>query len=412
MYMYLLVLIRSARIDRTESAKFESGIRRTVLGGAQPRRWARTRTTGRGRAGQCLLSLQELTVGAAAGCPAHQVVMAATTAIHVANNAVHEQTVPGGVRVGWQMVVAGDGMDIEVSVYFLADDKSEAEVRAAERVAEQSGSFMTPSPGKLVFVLDNSYSMFNEKDVAITIMLPGAAAATNDGASAVQVASVESPAAPISDAASTYTLYYWAGFAGRAEAPILLLEDLGVKYTLNRDVKEFLYKGGNQSNPCFACPVLVDTGFALSQTTAIMEYLGRRHGCLPAEPREQASTLQLACTAADVWSEAYAARKSSDTAAQTTFRSKRLAQWLVHLSSVLCHPPSSLYFGGAHPSYADFALLNAFRACEFMFGAECKSSYPDAVAQWLNRMLERPAIAAFLSSERCEPVLYADVAAS
>ena len=38
LYMSLLVSIRSARIDRTESAKFESGIRRrTVLGGAQPR---------------------------------------------------------------------------------------------------------------------------------------------------------------------------------------------------------------------------------------------------------------------------------------------------------------------------------------------------------------------------------------
>lgn len=35
--MSLLVSIRSARIDRTESAKFETGIRRTVLGGAQPR---------------------------------------------------------------------------------------------------------------------------------------------------------------------------------------------------------------------------------------------------------------------------------------------------------------------------------------------------------------------------------------
>jgi glutathione S-transferase len=344
------------------------------------------------------------------------VVMASTTAIHVANNVLHEQPVPGGVRVGWQIAVVGDGMDIEVGVYFLAEDKSEAEVRGSERVAEQSGSFMTPSPGKLVFVLDNSYSMFNEKDVELTVMLPGAAAdhqkASDDGASPSAAASAESPQPPPSGATSGYTLYYWAGFTGRAEAPILLLEDLGVKYMLDRDVKSFLYKGGNQSNPCFACPVLVDNGFALSQTTAIMEYLGRRHGRLPAEPREQASTLQLACTAADIWSEAYAARKSNDAATQTTFRSKRLAQWLAHLSTVLCHPPSPLYFGGAHPSYADFALLNAFRACEFMFGAGCASAYPAAVAEWLDRMLKRPAIAAFLSSERCEPVLYADVAAS
>lgn len=336
--------------------------------------------------------------------------MAATSSIHVANNVVHQQPVPGGVRVGWQLTVAGDSMDIEVSVFFLADDKTESEVKPPDRVSEQSGSIMTPSPGKLVFVLDNSYSLFNEKDVEIKIMLPGAAA-TDDGASAL--AASAPPPTPASLLASTneYTLYYWEGFTGRAEGPILLLEDIGVKYTLDRDVKGFLYKGGNQSNPCFACPVLVHDGFALAQTTAIMEYLGRRHGYMPPEPREQASMLQLACTAADIWSEAYAARKSNDDATQTSFCSKRFVQWLEHLTCMLCHPPSSAYFGGAKPSYADFALLNAFRACEFMFGSECTVAYPAAVAEWVQRMVARPAVAAFLSSERCEPVLYGDVGA-
>jgi glutathione S-transferase len=340
----------------------------------------------------------------------------ASSTIHVANNVVHEQPVPGGVRVGWQMAVVGVGMDIEVSVYFLADDKTESEVKGPERVPDQSGSFMTPSPGKLVFVLDNSYSLFNEKDVEITIMLPGAAAADDSvSATAAPVATmvpVASQQVLPSGKASGYRLYYWEGFTGRAEAPILLLEDIGVKYTLDRDVKGFLYKGGNQSNPCFACPVLVDNGFALAQTTAIMEYLGRRHGCLPAEPQHQAVTLQLACTASDIWSEAYAARKSNDAATQSTFRSKRLVQWLAHLSSVLCHPPAPAYFGGVRPSYADFAVLNAFRACEFMHGSGCAASYPAAVAAWMDRMLRRPNIAAFLSSERCEPFLYAEVAAS
>lgn len=339
--------------------------------------------------------------------------MASSTTIHVANNVVHEQPVPGGVRVGWMITVVGVGMDIEVSVYFLADDKTESEVKGPERVPDQSGSFMTPSPGKLVFVLDNSYSLFNEKDVEITITLPGAAA-TDDSVTAAPTAvaaSVSSPQVLPSGEVSGYRLYYWEGFTGRAEAPILLLEDIGVAYTLDRDVKGFLYKGGNQSNPCFACPVLVDNGFALAQTTAIMEYLGRRHGCLPAEPQQQAVTLQLACTAADIWSEAYAARKSNDAATQTTFLSKRLVQWLVHLASVLCHPPAPAYFGGVKPSYADFALLNAFRACEFMYGDGCAASYPAAVTAWMDRILRRPNIAAFLCSERCEPFLYAEVAA-
>ena len=154
----------------------------------------------------------------------------ASSTIHVANNVVHEQPVPGGVRVGWQMAVVGVGMDIEVSVYFLADDKTESEVKGPERVPDQSGSFMTPSPGKLVFVLDNSYSLFNEKDVEITIMLPGAAAADdNVSATAAPVATmvpVASQQVLPSGKASGYRLYYWEGFTGRAEAPILLLEDI------------------------------------------------------------------------------------------------------------------------------------------------------------------------------------------
>lgn len=319
-------------------------------------------------------------------------------------------------------------MDIEVGVYFVAADNTESEVKGLERLPEVSGSYTTPSPGALVFVLDNSYSLFYEKDVEITVMLPDGAAATaaaDDGGStdcAVSAQSAESAeSAETAEAASAslpgaatsrYTLYYWDGFTGRAEAAILLLADAGVQYTLNRDVKGFLYQGGNQSIPCFACPVLVDSGFALAQTTAIMEYLGRRHGYLPAEPQEQATALQLACNAADLWSEAYAARKSNDPATQATFISKRLVQWLAHLSSVLCHPPSSAYFGGAKPSYADFALLNAFRTCEFMFGKGCATSYPAAVAEWLERMVSRPPVAAYLASDRCEPVLYGDVAAS
>jgi hypothetical protein len=280
--------------------------------------------------------------------------------LHVANNAVHRQQVPGGVRVGWQLKVLGESsMDIEAGVYFLGDDKAETEVTAPSRVSESSGSYMTPAPGHLVFVLDNSYSMFNEKDVEVTVMLPGGGAADDVGASAAPAptrvaAAVTREASALSlppaVAVAGYTLYYWEGFSGRVEAPILLLEDAGVKYTVNRDVKGFLYKGGNQAEPCFACPVLVDSGFALAQTTAIMEYLGRQHGYITADPREQACALQLCCTAADIWSEAYAAKKSGDSATQATFLQKRMAQWLAHLSDVLCHPPSSAFFGGPQPS--------------------------------------------------------------
>jgi hypothetical protein len=55
-----------------------------------------------------------------------------------------------------------------------------------------------------------------------------------------------------------YTLYYWPGFTGRVEAAMLLLEDAGVPYTLDRDPAAFLAGQGqagakNQGFPAFAC---------------------------------------------------------------------------------------------------------------------------------------------------------------
>ena len=311
--------------------------------------------------------------------------------IHVANNHLHPVVLPGAVRVGWQVKVHGEAMDIQVSVFWKGDDGKEAEVAAAERAMERAGSYMTPASGSLVFLLDNSYSFFNEKDVDITIMLPGGYTEKPEGYTGgspslkalgvpapepapADATAAAAPAAPAADPAAAppaaplpymgYTIYYWPGFSGRAEAPILLLEDAGVEYRLDRGVKEFLYKGGNRANPAFACPVLVDAahgGYTLGQTTAIMQYLGRMHGCAPQDAQAAATALQLACTAADIWSEAYTAKKSKESGSATTFVEKRLAQWLDHLAAVLSFPPASPYFGGMSPDFADFALLNAFR---------------------------------------------------
>ena len=69
-------------------------------------------------------------------------------------------------------------------------------------------------------------------------------------------------------------LVYHAGFTGRADAPMLLLEDAGVPYSLLRDVKGYCSsRGGGDQNkgyPAFAAPALIDGDFTLAQTTAIM----------------------------------------------------------------------------------------------------------------------------------------------
>ena len=46
-----------------------------------------------------------------------------------------------------------------------------------------------------------------------------------------------------------------------------------------------------------------------------------------------------------------------------------------------------------------------------MFGASCAASYPEAISAWRTVMDQRPRLAAFLASERCEPVLYPELLA-
>ena len=96
---------------------------------------------------------------------------------------------------------------------------------------------------------------------------------------------------------------------------------------LDRDVKSFLYKGGNKGFPAFACPVLVESdGFTLCQTTAILQYLGSQHGYRPSGA-EQFIAAQMACTAADIWDEAYAARTAGRDQSGASFDVREVLDW-------------------------------------------------------------------------------------
>jgi hypothetical protein len=67
--------------------------------------------------------------------------------------------------------------------------------------------------------------------------------------------------------------------------------------------------------------------------------------------------------------------------------------------------------GGDKPTYADFAILNALRAVEYMFSG-VRGAYPAPLAGWKRTMEARPGVAAYLSRESVEPVLYSKVAAA
>ena len=127
-------------------------------------------------------------------------------------------------------------------------------------------------------------------------------------------------------AAAAYELHYWPSFTGRVEPVLMLLSDAGVPFTLERAVEAVADashpdgeapSGSGTGAPAFAAPVLriAEEGFTLAQTTAILEFLGKRHGYLPASDTAQANCLQLALNAGDMWEESYSARRSSDEGA-------------------------------------------------------------------------------------------------
>ena len=104
-----------------------------------------------------------------------------------------------------------------------------------------------------------------------------------------------------------YEIVYWPGFTGRAEPAILLLEDVGEPYTIDTDVPARIEALG-QTEPVFACPLLIDGETVLSQTSVIVEYLAGKHGCDVA-PADAIGAAQFGYNLADIWREIYEGRR-------------------------------------------------------------------------------------------------------
>jgi len=173
-----------------------------------------------------------------------------------------------------------------------------------------------------------------------------------------------------------YTVYYLPGFGGRSEPILTLLLDAGKHYTLSNDVKGFL----DHHPKVFACPVVVDhknNGFVLSQTVAILSYLGKKLGYYC--PENDARGLQLSMCMSDIWSESYESRKGADCGA--AFLKDRLPKWL----SVFEASIQGKYFLGDKLTFVDFHAVNVVTLLDFMYGHLAMSqiaTYPKLSA-WL-----------------------------
>lgn len=173
-------------------------------------------------------------------------------------------------------------------------------------------------------------------------------------------------------------------YAARAR---IVLAEKGIPYeTVAIDLDDrpaWLYA----KNPAGKVPVLEeDGGFVLPESAVIMEYLEERYPeppLLPADAAERALARLRIERFDDFGSPYYAVRRGDDDARG------RLDSALVALDSALEAQP---FLTGSAYGLADIAYVPWILRGQASFGLDVEP-YP-ALADWLERLLERPALAA------------------
>ncbi|WP_369943584.1 glutathione S-transferase [Xanthomonas medicagonis] len=217
-----------------------------------------------------------------------------------------------------------------------------------------------------------------------------------------------------------YDLYYWTGIQGRGEFVRLALEDAGAAY---RDVareegdavmQPFLDGEQPGARP-FAPPFLKAGRLVIAQVANILHSLGPSLGLVPDSESRRLQALQLQLTIADLVTEIHdshhpigsalyyedqqpeARRRAED------LRRQRLPKFLGYFEQVMRQG------GGRHAlrehSYVDLSLFQLMSGLDYAFPAAMKKLSPKLpqLRALQQRVSERPAIAAYLASERRLP---------
>ena len=139
-------------------------------------------------------------------------------------------------------------------------------------------------------------------------------------------------------------------------------------------------------NPAGKVPVFDDDGFVLPESAVIMEYLEERYpepALLAADPADRALARLRIFRQDEVTSPYYALRRGEDDARA------RLDKQLARLDTLLTATP---WLGGREYGLADIAFVPWILRSRDMLGVGL-DPYP-ALQDWLERLEERPAVAA------------------
>ena len=201
----------------------------------------------------------------------------------------------------------------------------------------------------------------------------------------------------------SYRLFYWA-LRGRGEQVRLLLNELGEDY---EDVhlehgQEYrqMRRGGPGTLYFGSVPMLQDGDFKLAQGPAIMNYLGRKHGIMPADPQAAAKTEALVLGAEDMRMAYFRLLGKDATERQAKFVSGDWKdRWLPAWSGLLDLNGDTGYFVGTSLTQADVAVWDALDAIvTWVEGARFGAF--GTVERFYESIRARPAIAKYLESDK------------
>lgn len=215
-----------------------------------------------------------------------------------------------------------------------------------------------------------------------------------------------------------YDLYYWPVLPGRGEVIRMILEDAGVAY---RDVARdegfaaitAVREGALGEPRPYAPPVLKHGDLVLSQSAVIARYLGERHGLASSDERGRLLTQQHFLGWSDLMAETHETHhpiavglhyeEQRDAAKERAhhFLANRLGSWLDHFERIVSHGEGHQVPGVM--TYADFMARFVIRGIEYAFPSTFDRHRPQipSLLSLTERVEARPALAAYLVSDRC-----------
>jgi glutathione S-transferase len=225
-----------------------------------------------------------------------------------------------------------------------------------------------------------------------------------------------------------YELYYWPTIQGRGEFIRLALEEAGADYVdiarhsakSHMGIPSLLQFLENEelATPPFAPPFLKAGELIIAQTANILLYLGPRLKLVPEDEVSRLWAHQLQLTIADFVVEIhdshhpiasslyYEDQKTEALRRADDFKKERLPKFLDYFERVLANNPhSDTYMLGSALSYVDLSMFQIIAGLRYAFPHTMKSVHDNylLLSALHDHVVERPRIAAYLSSKRRIP---------